>query len=331
MQTFQRFTDQVLRELDDCFAYVDDILLASRSENEHMVLLRNLFDRVARYEIKMNPEDGESFHGFGPFCVSGISSTARTSDHLLTKLRQVKSSHYPELPSSYATSSGWLISTGVLPEFSCHYASARRTRCQGSQQKHSVVARSVESLQRGQIYLPPRCWNMRIHRLLWLSKLKSQIKQLVQCIKPRNNGVQRPQTPLRAFENGSQGLNDREICQLDFITSMRTKMCHISGSSNVVADSLSRKIYAAVNHRPSARDVAILQSNDPAAARIHYGGTCQQQQVAFMFQKPFEKQCLSCSRAIPCWHKRMMIARCLAKHTTGRRPMDAFLPPLPRG
>ncbi|KFD51160.1 hypothetical protein M513_07924 [Trichuris suis] len=60
MQTFQRFTDQVLRELDDCFAYVDDILLASRSENEHMVLLRNLFDRVARYEIKMNPEDGES-------------------------------------------------------------------------------------------------------------------------------------------------------------------------------------------------------------------------------------------------------------------------------
>ncbi|KFD50737.1 hypothetical protein M513_08393 [Trichuris suis] len=68
---------------------------------------------------------------------------------------------------------------------------------------------------------------------------------------------------VRAFENGSQGLNDREIRQLDFVTSMQTKMRHISGSSNVVADALSRRTYAAVNDIPSARDVAIAQSNDP--------------------------------------------------------------------
>ncbi|KFD63154.1 hypothetical protein M514_24629 [Trichuris suis] len=50
-QTFQRFIDQVL-----CFAYVDDILLASRSEEVHIVLLRNLFDRLTKYAIKVNPQ-----------------------------------------------------------------------------------------------------------------------------------------------------------------------------------------------------------------------------------------------------------------------------------
>lgn len=34
-QTFQRFIDQVLRGLDFCFAYLDDILVASTSNEEH--------------------------------------------------------------------------------------------------------------------------------------------------------------------------------------------------------------------------------------------------------------------------------------------------------
>jgi len=35
-QTFQRFIDEVLRGLDFCYAYINDILVASTSEREHL-------------------------------------------------------------------------------------------------------------------------------------------------------------------------------------------------------------------------------------------------------------------------------------------------------
>jgi hypothetical protein len=45
-QTFQRFMDELLRGLDFCFAYLDDILVFSRSREEHDQHLRTLFDRL---------------------------------------------------------------------------------------------------------------------------------------------------------------------------------------------------------------------------------------------------------------------------------------------
>ncbi|KFD67010.1 hypothetical protein M514_20876 [Trichuris suis] len=52
-QTFQRFTDEVTPGLDDCFVYVDDVLLASDSEDEH--LLQKLFQRFKAYGVRINP------------------------------------------------------------------------------------------------------------------------------------------------------------------------------------------------------------------------------------------------------------------------------------
>ncbi|KFD62011.1 hypothetical protein M514_25821 [Trichuris suis] len=54
-QTFQRFMDEVTRGLDDCFVYVDDILLASDSEDEHFALLQKLFQRFKAYGVRINP------------------------------------------------------------------------------------------------------------------------------------------------------------------------------------------------------------------------------------------------------------------------------------
>jgi hypothetical protein len=54
-QTFQRFMDEVLRGLDFCFAYLDDILIFSRSPEEHEQHLRTLFDRLQKCGILINP------------------------------------------------------------------------------------------------------------------------------------------------------------------------------------------------------------------------------------------------------------------------------------
>eukprot|EP00117_Sycon_ciliatum_P039851 scpid21637/ scgid29378/ Retrotransposable element Tf2 155 kDa protein type 1 len=53
-QTFQRFIDQVVSDLPFCFAYLDDLLIASASPAEHMAHLRCIFSRLASHGILIN-------------------------------------------------------------------------------------------------------------------------------------------------------------------------------------------------------------------------------------------------------------------------------------
>jgi hypothetical protein len=54
-QTFQRFIDKVLRGLEFCYAYINDILIASSSREEHLNHLRTLFQRLEKYGVVVNP------------------------------------------------------------------------------------------------------------------------------------------------------------------------------------------------------------------------------------------------------------------------------------
>ena len=54
-QTFQRFMDEVLKDLDSCFSYLDDILVFSRSAEEHEQHLRDLFTQLRKHGILLNP------------------------------------------------------------------------------------------------------------------------------------------------------------------------------------------------------------------------------------------------------------------------------------
>lgn len=62
-QTFQRFIDEVVQELDFCFPYIDDILVYSRDATQHAEHLRILFKRLEDYGIVINPAK----------CVFGVS------------------------------------------------------------------------------------------------------------------------------------------------------------------------------------------------------------------------------------------------------------------
>ena len=53
-QTFQRFIDQVLRNLDFCYAYIDDILVASKDHVEHEKHLRILFKKLTEFGLVIN-------------------------------------------------------------------------------------------------------------------------------------------------------------------------------------------------------------------------------------------------------------------------------------
>ena len=53
-QTFQRFMNEVLRGVDCCFVYLDDILIASNTEEQHLKDLRTVFTRLEHYGIVIN-------------------------------------------------------------------------------------------------------------------------------------------------------------------------------------------------------------------------------------------------------------------------------------
>lgn len=54
-QTFQRFVNQVCLGLNFVFAYIDDLLVASKSPEEHMDHLNQLFARLEYYGLNIHP------------------------------------------------------------------------------------------------------------------------------------------------------------------------------------------------------------------------------------------------------------------------------------
>ncbi|GFW97118.1 hypothetical protein TNCV_2697401 [Trichonephila clavipes] len=62
--TFQRFIDEVLRNLPFVFAFVDDILVASSSPEEHLQHLEILFTRLQQYGLSLKPSK----------CIFGVTS-----------------------------------------------------------------------------------------------------------------------------------------------------------------------------------------------------------------------------------------------------------------
>ena len=58
-QTFQRFMDEVLRGLNFCYAYIDDVLIASSTAHEHRQHLQQVFQRFREYGVIINPSKCE--------------------------------------------------------------------------------------------------------------------------------------------------------------------------------------------------------------------------------------------------------------------------------
>jgi len=53
-QIFQRLMNNILRGLDFCFCYLDDILIASDNEEEHLKHLRIIFERLQNNGLTIN-------------------------------------------------------------------------------------------------------------------------------------------------------------------------------------------------------------------------------------------------------------------------------------
>ena len=70
--TFQRFMDQVLRGIPFAYVYIDDVLVASTTPEEHLEHLRIVFERLAANGIVVNPNK----------CVFGVNELDFLGHHI---------------------------------------------------------------------------------------------------------------------------------------------------------------------------------------------------------------------------------------------------------
>uniref|UniRef100_A0A5S6Q037 RNA-directed DNA polymerase n=1 Tax=Trichuris muris TaxID=70415 RepID=A0A5S6Q037_TRIMR len=310
-QTFQRVIDQVLRGLDGCFAYVDDILIASSSEEEHRGHLTDVFSRLATYGLRVNPEK----------CVMGAQALVFLG-HLVDRrgikpspdnVSAIQNFPRPKTLKQLRQFLGMLnFYRNFLPDIACTlkpldnlvsksrsslvwepsaidaFNAAKSALVNATTLEHpdptALLALMVDAsdqaigavLQQrvGGEWRPLSFFSKRLqeHQKRYstfgreLLAVYAAVKHFRSTVEGRELIVYTDHKPLvRAFENGSQGLTDREIRQLDFVTSMQVQLCHISGKENVVADTLSRKIYAATDGTStlSAEEIARAQNEDP--------------------------------------------------------------------
>lgn len=54
-QIFQRLINDILCGLDFIFVHIDDVLIASHSDDEHEKYIQTVFERFQKYGIAMNP------------------------------------------------------------------------------------------------------------------------------------------------------------------------------------------------------------------------------------------------------------------------------------
>lgn len=79
--TFQRFIDQVLRNLDFVYAYIDDTLISSKDGEQNFKHLKMVFERLQKYDVVLRSASLLSTKCSNP----AILSRTLTSPHQLRR------------------------------------------------------------------------------------------------------------------------------------------------------------------------------------------------------------------------------------------------------
>lgn len=98
-QTFQRFMDKIFGDMEFVFVYIDDILVASTNEADHISHLKQVFERMVAYGLTLKPSKCQ----FGVKTLEYLSHRITESGILPTK-EKVKA--IKDMPAPTSISSG---------------------------------------------------------------------------------------------------------------------------------------------------------------------------------------------------------------------------------
>ena len=311
-QSFQRFMDTVLRGLYFCFCYIDDILVASRNEEEHTRHLRTIFERLQEYGITINvskcvlgastvrylgyaldrdgtrpladrvsalldldkPKDVSEmrrFLGVTNFYRRFIRNAAKTQAPLNAYLAGAKKKDKrpiewtPETEAAFTTCKTQLANAALLAHPLDNAPLALQTDASDTAMG-AVLEQFAEGKWEPLGFDSKKFSSAQAKYSTYdreLPAIFSSLKFFRFLVDGRELLIRTDHKPLTyAFNQKSDKASPRQQRQLDFIGQFTTRIYHVNGEDNVVADALSRVNSIDMPVITTTQDIARAQQAD---------------------------------------------------------------------
>ncbi|GFX19387.1 hypothetical protein TNCV_3015261 [Trichonephila clavipes] len=258
--TFQRFITEVLYGLDFVFPYLDDVLVASSTEEEHSEHLKMVFERFQQYGLRINVS--KSVMGAAQVEYLGFLITAEGSRPLPEKVQAIFNYKLPETIHDLRTF------LGMINFYRRYLKDAAKTQAplhellKGAKKKDrrkvhwtDDTRRSFEKcktdLAEAALLSFPRDLDYpyhfaQMHQILLtydreLLGIYLSVKHFKHLLEGNDFVIYTDHKPLTfAFKQKNEKASPRQQRQLQYISEFSCNIQHVLGKDNVVADALSR-------------------------------------------------------------------------------------------
>nr|VZI02490.1 unnamed protein product [Spirometra erinaceieuropaei] len=261
-QTFQRFVDRVLRGLPFVYAYIDDLLIASSTTEEHMEHLTTVFDRLQQFGVVLNTSK----------CVFGVPSLEFLG-HLVdshgirpppSKFAAIRD--FPP-PTSKRQLQRFLGMVNFYRRFLANCADTilpLTNLLSGSKRTFELTPAALTSFEQVKALLADATILTHFHADASISLMVDASNVAVGAVLQQSlpdstvplaffsKKLSKSETRYNTFgrELLAAYLAPREIRHLDYISQFTSDIRHIDGSRNEVADALSRPSIAHLQLSP---------------------------------------------------------------------------------
>ncbi|GFW56455.1 transposon Tf2-6 polyprotein [Trichonephila clavipes] len=254
--TFQRFIDEVTRDLPFVYAFVDDLLVASDNEPQHLEHLEILFSKLKEYGLCINVEKCQ----FGQSTIEFLGFNCRHTREPLVKFLEGHKNRKKH-PRSNANNPSEQLQWNDAATLS--FKASKEPITKATLLKHPIpgaqlslwvdasnvaVGGSLMQLSNDQ-WEPLAFYSSKLNKSQknWstydreLFSIYSSVKKFKHMLEGRTFVIYTDQKPLTyAFQQHSEKCSPRQLRHLDFISQFSTDIRYTKGSDNTVADALSR-------------------------------------------------------------------------------------------
>lgn len=317
-QTFQRYLHQALRDLDFVFSYIDDILIASSSAEEHVCHLRIVLNRLKEYGLSLNLDkcivgvseltflghrvssegytptsekveaiqkfqkprtvkDLRQFLGMLNFYRSYLRNAASVQAPLHLYLKDSRKNDKriiawtAEAETAFENAKSILANATML----AHPCASAKTRLVTDASDFAMGAALKQASSDGwkplaffsRKFTPAQRNYSAYDREL--TAIFVAIKYFRHFLEGRQFEIFTDHKPLvYAFSQRSDKASPRQLHQLSFISQFTTRIRHIAGNENIVADSLSRIDSLRLPCEMELLELARHQKDDPQLPQL---------------------------------------------------------------
>ncbi|GBM75207.1 Transposon Tf2-6 polyprotein [Araneus ventricosus] len=246
--TFQRFINEMFLGLDFFPAYLDDILFASSTEDEHSEYLKVVFSRLVKYAIRINL--GQSVMEENRLEFLGYMITSEGSKSLPEKVNAILNYGLPEIIHEMRTflslinfNRRYIKDSEKIQAVHHEYLKALFTDA-SDHAFGSVLQQFEEDSWKHLAFFPRKLSNAQKGYSTCYkeqSGIYLSIKQFKHILERRHFTVCTVHKPLMsAFQQKNEKASPRQLGHLQYISELYTDIRHIGGKENIFADSLSR-------------------------------------------------------------------------------------------